>query len=48
MGSAITDLINFLEYSMKKTEDPQELDELLRTLKTARKVEQHRKNLVCA
>lgn len=48
MGNAITELIIFLEHSMKKTEDPKELDELQRTLTTARKVEQHRKNLVCA
>jgi hypothetical protein len=48
MNNAITELINFLEKSIKKTKDPQELNELQRTLITARKVEQHRKNLICA
>jgi len=48
MNNAITDLIIFLEYSIKKTKDPLELDELRRTLITARKVEQHRKNLIYA
>ena len=48
MNNAITDLISFLEYSIKKTKDPLELDELQRTLITARKVKEHRKNLICA
>ncbi len=48
MGDAITELITFLEYSIKKEEDPAELEELRRTLLTAKKVEEHRKKLICA
>ena len=48
MGNAITELISFLEYSIKKEKDPAELDELRRTLITARKVEEHRRKLACA
>ena len=47
MGSAINELIYFLEYTIKKETDPEELEELNRTLKTARKVEQQRRNLIC-
>jgi hypothetical protein len=48
MGNAIANLIEYLEYSIQKTEDPEEREELLRTLITARKVAQHRRNLCCA
>ena len=45
MKNAINELISFLECSIKKTEDPEELRELQRTLTTAKKVEQHRRNI---
>ena len=48
MNSAITDLIQFLEKSIQKEQDPAELEELRRTLITARKVEQYRRKLLCA
>lgn len=48
MKNAINDLIQFLEYSIQKEEDPAELKELNRTLLTAKKVEQHRRKLICA
>jgi len=48
MGNAITELIQFLEYSIQKEKDPTELDELYRTLVTARKVEKQRRKLICA
>ena len=44
MGNAISELIQFLEYSLQKEQDPEEIEELHRTLLTAKKVEeQHRK-----
>ena len=48
MNNAITDLIQFLEYSIEKEKDPAELEELHKTLVTAKKVEQHRRSLACA
>lgn len=48
MGNAITELIQFLEYSIQKEKDPAELDELYRTLVTARKVEECRRKAICA
>lgn len=48
MGNAISELIDFLEYSIKKEKDPEEVEELLRTLNTARKVEEHQKKLCYA
>ncbi|MDC7225489.1 MAG: hypothetical protein PQJ61_01850 [Spirochaetales bacterium] len=47
MGNAITELIMFLEETIEKEKDPAELEELYRTLTTARRVEEHRRNLVC-
>ena len=48
MNSAISDLIQFLETSIEKEKDPAELEELRKTLSTARKVEQQRRVLICA
>ena len=49
MGNAITDLINFLEYSITTEKDPAEREELRRTLSTAKKVAEQRKKIaVCA
>ena len=43
MRSAISELIIFLENSMIKEKDPAELEELRRTLSTARKLADRRK-----
>ena len=45
MRNAISELIIYLENSIQKTQDPEELKELHRTLMTAKKVEQHRRKL---
>lgn len=48
MGNAISELIQFLEYSIQKEKDPAEIEELRRTLITARKVEAQQQSLCCA
>ena len=48
MNNAINDLIRFLETSIAKEQDPAELEELRKTLNTARKVEERRRTLICA
>ncbi len=48
MNNAITDLIKFLEIRIQKEKDPEEIEELHRTLITAKKVEKYRNKMICA